>query len=206
MNKNKIAFAAADSRVVVSRIFGVLVIILALFTGHSFTQDSMTDILFEISGLFFLTICSIGRLWALMYIGGLKRRELITNGPYSIVRNPLYVSSLIGAIGIGLASENLLILAVILLFYVLYYPFTVLAEEKKLADKFGNDYIEYAGRTPRFWPKLSLYKKAEPYHINTAVFLRGLATGMWFIWIFILLHFIEMLQNAGFIPVVLRIP
>jgi protein-S-isoprenylcysteine O-methyltransferase Ste14 len=206
MNKNKIAFAAADSRVVVSRIFGVLVIILALFTGHSFTQDSMTDILFEISGLFFLTICSIGRLWALMYIGGLKRRELITNGPYSIVRNPLYVSSLIGAIGIGLASENLLILAVILFFYLLYYPFTVLAEEKKLADKFGNDYIEYAGCTPRFWPKLSLYKKAKPYQINTSVFLRSLATGMWFIWIFILLHFIEMLQNAGFIPVVLRIP
>jgi len=206
MNRDKIAFAAADSRVVVSRIFGVLVIILVLFTGHSFTQDSMTDILFEISGLFFLTICSVSRLWALMYIGGFKRRELITDGPYSIVRNPLYVSSLIGAIGIGLASENLLILAVILLFYLLYYPFTILAEEKKLADKFGNDYIEYAGRTPRFWPKLSLYKKAEPYQINAAVFLRGLATGMWFIWIFILLHFIEMMQNAGFIPVVLRIP
>ena len=206
MNKNKIAFAAADSRVVVSRIFGVLVIILALFTGHSFTQDSMTDILFEISGLFFLTICSIGRLWALMYIGGLKRRELITNGPYSIVRNPLYVSSLIGAIGIGLASENLLILAVILLFYLLYYPFTILAEERKLTKKFGSDYIEYTRCTPRFFPKLSLYKKAEPYQINTVIFLRNIATGMWFIWIFILLHFIEMLQNTGFIPVVLRVP
>ena len=142
MNKNKIALATADSRVVVSRIFGVLVIILALFTGHSFTQDSVTDILFEIFGLFFLTICSVSRLWALMYIGGLKKRELITDGPYSIVRNPLYISSLIGAIGIGLASENLLILAVILLFYLLYYPFTILAEEKKLADKFGNDYID----------------------------------------------------------------
>jgi len=38
------------------------------------------------------------------------------------------------------------------------------------------------------------------------VFLRNLASGMWFIWIFILLHFIEMLQTAGFIPVLFEVP
>jgi len=205
MNKNMVIFAA-DSRVAASRIFGALVIILVLFTSHSFKQENIIDLLFEMLGLFFLTICSIGRLWALIYIGGLKRRELITEGPYSIVRNPLYLFSFIGAIGIGLASENLLVLAVILLFYLLYYPLTILAEERKLAETFGNDYVEYTKRTPRFLPRLSLYKKTEFYQVNMTVFLRNLASGMWFIWIFILLHFIEMLQTAGFIPVLFEVP
>jgi isoprenylcysteine carboxyl methyltransferase (ICMT) family protein YpbQ len=125
-----ILFAIAKSRVAVCHIFALVVLLLLLFTGHSFSQESLTDVLFEVAGLFLLSICSLGRLWALMYISGNKRGELITKGPYSIVRHPLYVLSLIGALGIGLASENLLILALISLFYLFYYPFTILAEEK----------------------------------------------------------------------------
>lgn len=196
----------ADSRVAVSRILGVLVVLLAVFTTHSFSQDGLTDTLFEIAGLFLLTICSIGRLWSLLYIGGLKKREIIMEGPYSITRNPLYLFSLIGAIGIGLASENLLVLAVLLVFYVAYYPLTILAEEKKLTDKFGQTYLDYKKRTPRFLPNFSLYKKGAQYQINADIFLKSLGNGMWFVWIFILFHFIEMLQNAGAIPVLLRVP
>lgn len=206
LEKRPITFRIAASRVVVSRILGVLIVLLALLTGHSFGQNTFPDILLEVSGLFLLTACSVGRLWALIYISGYKTRELITDGPYSIVRNPLYLFSLIGAIGIGLASENLLILAVLLIFYLLYYPLTILAEENTLTGKFGQLYIDYAKRTPRFLPKFSLYKKPGPYQINADTFVRNLADGMWFVWIFILFHFIEMLQEAGVIPVLLKVP
>jgi protein-S-isoprenylcysteine O-methyltransferase Ste14 len=203
---SKLLFKIARQRVIVSRIFGVLVLFLALFTTHSFGQDSMTDTLLEMSGLFLLTICSIGRLWSLLYISGYKKRELIMEGPYSIVRHPLYVFSLIGAIGIGVASENILVLAVLVIFYLLYYPLTILTEEKKLTEKFGQAYLDYIKRTPRFLPKLSLYKSGAQYQINTDVFVRKLAGGMWFIWIFIVLRFVEALQQNGFIPVILRVP
>ena len=196
----------ADSRVAVSRIFSIFVLLLAIFTTHSFSQDGLTDTLFEISGLFLLTICSVGRLWSLLYIGGHKRREIIMEGPYSIMRNPLYFFSLIGAIGIGLASENLLVLTVLLVFYLVYYPLTILAEEKKLAEKFGQIYLDYKKRTPRFFPDFSLYTRSSQYQINADIFLKSLANGMWFIWIFILFHFIEMLQNSEVIPVFLKVP
>jgi len=201
-----IVFFAAKSRVFISRLFAAVILLIAIFTTHSFSQEGLLDISFEVSGLFLLTICSVGRLWALMYISGNKRLELIIDGPYSIVRNPLYFFSLIGAIGIGLVSENLLILALIVIFYVVYYPFTVFAEEKKLENTFGQAFLEYKRRTPRFLPKLSLYKGSESYTINAKVFIRNFVDGMWFVWIFILLHTIEMAQNAGYLPVYWKIP
>jgi len=204
--KEDIVYKIAKLRVIVSRIFGLVVLLLLLFTSHSFSQEGITDFLFEVIGLFLLSICSLGRLWALMYISGSKRQELITEGPYSMVRHPLYVFSLIGAIGIGLASENLLILAMITIFYLFYYPFTILAEEKKLTNRFGQAYLDYKARTPRFLPKLSLYKEPETYQVKAASFVSNFTDGMWFIWIFILMHFIEKLQDSGFIPVFLRIP
>ena len=206
VHESRLLFKIARQRVVVSRVFGVLVLFLALFTTGSFSQGSLTDALLEMSGLFLLTICSIGRLWALLYISGYKKLELITEGPYSMVRHPLYVFSLIGAIGIGLASENILVLAALVIFYLLYYPLTVLVEEKKLVDKFDQAYLDYIKRTPRFLPKLSLYKSGVQYQINADLFVKSLANGMWFIWIYILLNFIETLQQNGFIPVLLRVP
>ncbi len=204
--ENKLLFTIAHHRVMVSRIFGAMVLLLALFTTHSFRQNSLVDILSEAFGLFLLTVCSIGRLWALLYIGGYKKRELITEGPYSIVQHPLYVFSLIGAIGIGVASGNILVLAMMVIFYLLYYPLTILAEEKKLTKKFGQAYLDYIKITPRFLPKLSLYKKDVQYQINADIFVKSLANGMWFIWIFIILDFIEALQYTGYIPVVLKVP
>lgn len=204
--KNGIIFAIANSRIIASRIFGLGILLLLLFTGHSFAQGTLTDILFELSGLFLLSICSLGRLWALMYISGNKRRELVTEGPYSIVRHPLYVFSLIGALGISLASENVLVLGLIIVFNLLYYPFTILAEERKMTNKFGDAYREYMKNTPRFIPKFSLYKEPELYEVKAASFVRNFVDGMWFIWIFMLLHFAEMLQESGYLPVFLRIP
>ena len=41
-----------------------------------------------------ILICILGRTWATLYIGGQKQRELVTKGPYSVVRNPLYLFTL----------------------------------------------------------------------------------------------------------------
>jgi protein-S-isoprenylcysteine O-methyltransferase Ste14 len=204
--KDRLLFAVAGSRLIVSRVFGLAIILLLVFTTHSFSRESFADIFSEMSGLFLLSICSFGRLWALMYISGNKRRELVTEGPYSVVRHPLYFFSFIGAIGIGLASENLLVLALIIVFYVFYYPFTILMEERNLTVKFGEAYIEYMKRTPRFFPRLSLYKEPSVYQVKARSFVKSFVNGMWFIWIYMLLHIIEMLHESGILPVFMRIP
>jgi protein-S-isoprenylcysteine O-methyltransferase Ste14 len=199
-------FKIAHRRVIISRIFAILIVLLAIFTAPSFNQSGWADMLLETSGLFLLTVCSIGRLWAMLYISGHKTHEVITDGPYSIVRHPLYLFSFIGAIGIGIASENILILAAMVVFYLSYYPLTILSEETTLTKKFGQVYLDYIKRTPRFLPKLSLYKSPSQFVVNADIFLRNMAIGMWFIWIYILFNFIETLQQNGGIPVLLRVP
>lgn len=206
MNNKKILYVIAKSRILVSRIFGLLIISLLLFTGHSFEQKEIVDILFETSGLILISICSFGRLWSLVYISGYKSNTLITEGPYSIVRHPLYFFSFIGALGIGLASENILVLALIICFYLLYYPFTILSEESKLADKFREKYTEYKKRVPRFIPKFSLYKEPRMYNITVNKLVRNFAEAMLLIWLFVLLHLIETLQNIGVLPVFWKVP
>ncbi|MGD0077939.1 MAG: isoprenylcysteine carboxylmethyltransferase family protein [Sedimentisphaerales bacterium] len=203
---DELLFKIARSRVMVSRIFAVLILLLAIFTMPSFKQGDLADILSDTSGLFLLTICSMGRLWALLYISGKKTHEVITDGPYSIVQHPLYLFSFIGAIGIGLASDNILVLAALVIFYLSYYPLTILSEEKTLTKKFGQTYIDYAKCTPRFLPKLSLYKSPDHFAVNANILLKNLALGMWFIWIFILFNVIQMLQTIGIIHVLLRVP
>jgi protein-S-isoprenylcysteine O-methyltransferase Ste14 len=203
---SELLFKIAHQRMLVSRVFAVLIVLLVIFTMPSFEQDSLADILFETLGLFMLTICSMGRLWALLYISGKKTHEVVTEGPYSIVRHPLYFFSFIGAIGIGLVSENILVLGAIVIFYLSCYPLTILSEEKTLTKKFGQAYIDYAKRTPRFLPKPSLYQSPDHFAVNADIFLKNMAIGMWFIWIFIIFNFIEMLQIMGIIHVLLRVP
>ncbi len=196
----------SKSRVLISRLFGLMIVLLILFTGHSFTQEGVLDVSFEVVGLLLLTVAAIGRLWALLYISGHKKRTLVTTGPYSMVRHPLYVFSFIGVVGIGLASENLLVLALLLAFYALYYPFAIRAEEKKLIQKFGEAYVEYMAAVPAFLPKPSLYKLSDHYEVDTGQFVRSFRDAIWFIWIFPLLHVIEAVQHWGIVPVLWRVP
>jgi len=204
--KDAILFKLADLRVFISRIFAVIIVLIVLFTSHTFEQETLVDTTFEISGLFLLSICSLGRLWSLMYLSGYKHDRLIIEGPYSMVRHPLYLFTLIGAVGIGLSSENILVLLLVIIFYIIYYPFTIIAEEKMIIRKFGPDCLEYMKRTPRFIPKLSLYKEPEKFEVKTTMFVKNFVDAMWFIWMFPVLHFIEMLQNEGVLPVLFRIP
>ncbi len=203
---DKLLFKFARRRVEVSRFFAVLIIFLVIFTSSSFNEGGWIDLLFESIGLFLLSICSAGRLWTLLYISGKKSHEIITEGPYSVMRHPLYLFSFIGAFGLGLASENLLVLAVIVAFYLLYYPLTILSEEHTLISKFGQTYIDYAKKTPRFIPKSSLYKSPEYLTIDARYFVHSMHSGLWFIWAFILFNFIEMLQKMGMVPILLKFP
>jgi len=194
------------SRVRISRLFGLVILLMVLFTSHSFAHDSVADISFEVLGLILLTVAMAGRLWALLYMAGRKKAELVREGPYSIMRHPLYTFSFVGVVGIGLASENVLVLAALVAFVLLYYPFVVRREEAKLVEKFGDSYLEYKAQVPAFIPRLSLYHATEYYDVKVPCLLRNFRDAIWFVLIFCLLHSIEWFQQAGLLPVLWKFP
>lgn len=112
----------ASNRLAVSRVFGLVFVLFVAFVSPPWHYDSGIALLSESAGYLLLVIATGGRIWTSLYIAGVKNQELASEGPYSIVRNPLYVFSFIGAIGFGLAVENPVAGGVLVLFFLLYYP------------------------------------------------------------------------------------
>lgn len=94
--------------------------------------------------------------WSILSVSqGVKNQELITSGPYGLVRNPMYAAIIFilnPALGI-LFRSWLLILAVIPIYFI--WRRCVISEESgSLAAKFGAAHDEYLKKTPRFFPNL----------------------------------------------------
>lgn len=88
-----------------------------------------------------------------------KNRELTTTGPYAYTRNPLYLGSILIAVGFLIAARNPWIAAASLVMFVAIYLPVIRAEEKYLASIFNN-YAEYAAHVPRLLPRTSAYNPA----------------------------------------------
>jgi protein-S-isoprenylcysteine O-methyltransferase len=81
-----------------------------------------------------------------------RAQQLVTHGPYRLIRHPTYAGLWLALVGAGLATRNLfaaLALAIIPLVGVLY---RIRVEERALVGYFGEAYVEYARRTWRLIP------------------------------------------------------
>lgn len=100
-----------------------------------------------------LILSGIGiRIWAGLYIGGHKNRELVTQGPYSLVRNPLYTGNLVSALGVMLMTQSPVAALLVLTGLSVIYVGTIAHEEKHLLKIFGETYADYLHSTPRLIP------------------------------------------------------
>jgi protein-S-isoprenylcysteine O-methyltransferase Ste14 len=92
----------------------------------------------------------------LVYIirGGKDRRvyaeDLVTTGIFAHCRNPLYVGNILILVGLGIASNSLLFMAVFTPVFLFFWQAIVLAEENYLRNKFGEQYNEYCKRVDRW--------------------------------------------------------
>jgi protein-S-isoprenylcysteine O-methyltransferase Ste14 len=106
-------------------------------------------------GLTALAVIVLGlaiRSWA---AGTLRKGiDLTTEGPYSLIRHPLYLGSFLVMLGfcltVGYAHDVLVICGPIVGIYCL----TMLREENRLTAKYGERWTTYAARTPRLVPYL----------------------------------------------------
>jgi protein-S-isoprenylcysteine O-methyltransferase Ste14 len=202
----KILLISKEYRIALSRIFSVIILFIILFSSYSWETNLYVNIATDVVAFVLILICTFGRLWALAYISGHKTKDLITEGPYSLVRNPLYLFSLIGAIGVGIASKNLLVFTLILVIFAIYYPFVIKAEEEHLHEVHKEAFQKYKKNTPMFIPNFSSFHEQQYYAVNTRKFRRAFISVIWFPLIFIILLVIERLHASGALPVFFTIP
>jgi protein-S-isoprenylcysteine O-methyltransferase Ste14 len=103
-----------------------------------------------------------------------KNEQLAMTGPYAYTRNPLYLGSIIIAVGFGVASLNVWIAAILIVFFLAVYLPVIRGEEEFLRTKFPA-FEDYATRVPRLVPRIvssgnagtfswELYRKHREYN------------------------------------------
>ncbi len=136
------------------RLTTILVLLLIIEDIVEGVRPHDLDSLQDFYGLLGLTLVLAGvgiRSWAAGVIH--KDTELATQGPYALTRHPLYVGSLLMAIGFCIIiadDEN--IVFVLLMGFALYFP-TIRKEERELSRRFGERWQAYTERTGLLFPK-----------------------------------------------------
>jgi Phospholipid methyltransferase len=83
--------------------------------------------------------------------GKVYAEELVTQGIFNHCRNPLYVGNILMLAGVGVLSNSLLYVTVVLPVFLFIYQAIVLAEENFLRNKFGPSYDVYCKKVNRWF-------------------------------------------------------
>jgi protein-S-isoprenylcysteine O-methyltransferase Ste14 len=81
-------------------------------------------------------------------------KKLVVEGPYGVVRNPLYWSVAFVMLGEAAVFHSLAITDCAIVYFVVASLFVLVFEEPELRWRFGAQYEEYCQRVPRWLPRL----------------------------------------------------
>lgn len=187
-------------------LMSICVATVILFTRPRISEEGLLHEVMETAGLALLIAAVMGRLWSILYIGSKKNRELVTLGPYSVTRNPLYFFSLTGLLGIGLVYGSLILATALLAIGIVVFHHTATREADFLRAKFGDIYADYAVRTPLIMPRPWLYRTSESVTFSSRALSRTLRDCLPFLVLYPLIELVEYLHAIGLLKPIFVIP
>lgn len=194
------------NRIMLTRVFaGVVFATMVVSLNAWQTAAPFVEHLLSLIGWVLVGIGVMGRIWSASYISGFKNSNLVTDGPYSLCRNPLYFFSFAGGLGVMLITETLLLPTLFAALFWASYQHVIRQEEETLRRRHGPAYEAYCGRVPRFWPNFSLYSEPASYLVSAAHFRKHLGDVLWFVMAGGIVEFIEGMHVSGFLPTLAHI-
>lgn len=125
-----------------------------------------------ITGFIILLIGEYIRIWSVSYAGsetrttsGVGGSNLVTQGPYSIIRNPLYLGNIMMYAGIGIMSNALFpfLLVIAVIYFTFQYYLIIFNEEGYLRIAYKENFEVYCNHVHRFLP----FPKTLPIEIKS---------------------------------------
>lgn len=193
-------------RVFVPKLLFIPVICVALISHHLWQEEGVFNLTLEVSAFALVAVAAVGRIWVSAYMSGRKNKELVVDGPYSIVRNPLYMFSLLGFIGAGLAFEQLTFAALFGLIFLATHLPTIFGEERFLRDKFGEPFDNYVRSVPRLIPHSWDFQGPAVCQFNSSAYSRAVMDSGLILSIFLVAQVIEWGHLHHLLPVYLYLP
>jgi protein-S-isoprenylcysteine O-methyltransferase Ste14 len=178
-----------------------------LFVGSTWRiQSSSTLHLIQSFGLALIIVAIAGRTWCAAYIGGRKKVTLVQDGPYAMVRHPLYSFSIIGAAGIGALWGSLVVSFLLAVATAMILKGVTRREENFLAAKFGTQYTTYAAQVGRYIPRSFCWRKESIATINHEVAMRTFIQSSFFLLGVPVEAFAQWGQLTGILPILVMLP
>jgi len=128
-----------------------------------FDRIRFNEILRQVIGLLLVAVCAnftrpdsgtvaiglamavVGQLFRIYAAGFIfKNKQLASNGPYALVRHPLYLGNFLILIGFTLAGANLYVALAVFVFFLVWYPAAIAYEDSKLEDIFEDEWREWS--------------------------------------------------------------
>lgn len=171
-----------------------------------YPRQSLPGLAIFIAALLCLAGAVMVRVWASLYVGGRKGRELVRGGPYALVRNPLYVGTLIGAVGIGLCFGSITLGVALPFFSFLVLNWVVKLEETRLREEFGPPFDVYRSEVRRWMPKSLKFENAARIEVDTGTVMRTLLQALLFFSAVAVSSGLDLARDAGWISALIRLP
>lgn len=182
-----------------TRILMGLTLLTGIFCKTMFPDETLAHESMDLMGYVLVTVCAVGRIYTTAFIGGIKNAQLITWGPYSVCRNPLYFFSLLGAAGIGLMSTSLLAFGIIFFGFLTIYWKLIEREEEFLQTRFGQSFDDYKASVPKLLPDFSKYACPAEIPLQPKFLNRAVADAIWWFVPLPLFEIAEVLQETNII-------
>ena len=115
-------------------------------------------------GIVLITIGEMIRLRSVSFAGGETRTmnvgasSICKSGPYSIVRNPLYIGNVMIYVGFAFVAGSVYVVtisSITFVYFFIQYSLIISLEEEALEVKFGDEYITYKKLVPSILPRIN---------------------------------------------------
>jgi protein-S-isoprenylcysteine O-methyltransferase Ste14 len=138
------------------RLRGYLVSLPIIFALISYSFETENDWLNWPIGISIFLFGLFLRIWAQQHLHYRLRvhKRLTMTGPYSFVRNPIYIANIFICLGLVVMSELLWLTPITLIYCWGIYSLAIRYEETHLLDKYGKSYHIYREKVPRWVPKV----------------------------------------------------
>ena len=188
--------SGSTPRIRLTQALYLLVLALVAMSDGRRLQGS-SALLAQSAGFLLVVAAVLARLWITLFIAGRKDEQLVRDGPFARCRHPLYLGSIVGAIGIGLTTLSLT-LALVLPLIIGAIAFTAARrEDAALLAAHGKAWREYHDSVPAFWPNWSHGRMPESVAVPPRIYRKAFLDAASFLALWLLVLLLESLRASG---------
>ena len=163
-------------------------------------------LLAQSAGFLLVVAAVLGRLWISLFVAGRKDEQLVREGPFSRCRHPLYLCSIVGAIGIGLTTLSLTLAIALPLIVAAILLTAARREDAALLAAHGASWREYRASVPAFWPGRSRGQMPESITLPLRIYRKAFLDAASFLGLWLLVLVIENLRMGSGWQALFRLP